>query len=198
MREETLQVFKREKSGKEASKKLRKKGYIPAIIYGKGMENLPIQVIYSDFEKIYNRHKEETVLFNLILENGSEKKIQAILKDVQRHPVTDRFIHLDFQYLEVNRPIEIKVPLKFVGKPVGITKGGVLEIILHEITLECLPKDIPDKIVIDLSALDVNQSLHIRDIKVPEGVRIVDDPQETVVTVVAEEETSKGSSGETP
>lgn len=187
MKQVTLKVSQREKTGKETAKKLRKAGFIPAILYGKGLEPLPLTIKYSDFEKVYKRYKGEAVIYTLEFENGSLPRRQAILKEIQRHPVTDLVIHVDFQAIEEDKPIEIRVPLEFVGKPVGVTKGGILEIMLHELTIECLPKDIPDKITVDLSSLDVGDSLHVADIKVPENVKVVDSPEDTVATVVAEE-----------
>ncbi len=187
MKQVTLKVSKREKTGKEVAKKLRKAGFIPAILYGKEIEPTPLTIKYSEFEKIYKRYKGEAVIYTLEFENGALSRKQAILKEIQRHPVTDMIIHVDFQAIEEGKPIEIKVPLEFVGKPVGVTKGGVLEIMLHELTIECLPSDIPDKITVDLSSLDVGDSLHVSDIKVPENIKVVDSPEETVATVVAEE-----------
>lgn len=187
MKQVTLKAMKREKTGKETAKKLRKSGFIPAILYGKEVEPISFALPYSDFEKIYNRYKGETVIYTLEISNGEVLRKQAILKEYQRHPVTDKFIHLDFQAIEEGHTVELEVPIEFVGKPVGITKGGILEIMIHELTIECLPKDIPDKITVDISHLDIGDSLHVRDIKVPENLKIKDHPEETVATVVAEE-----------
>ncbi|MFN3407106.1 MAG: 50S ribosomal protein L25/general stress protein Ctc [Caldimicrobium sp.] len=191
MKQIVLQAEPREKTGKEVSKKLRKKGLIPAILYGKGIEPIPLNIKYSEFEKIYNKYKGETVIFTLEFPNNKEFKKQAILKDIQKDPVTDLFIHLDFQSVEEGRPIEVEVPLEFVGKPIGITKGGILEIMLHELTIECLPTEIPDKIVVDISGLDIGDSLHVKDLQVPQGLKVKDHPEETVATVVAEEEATE-------
>lgn len=187
MKQVTLKAMRREKTGKETAKKLRKSGFIPAILYGKEVEPISFALSYSDFEKIYNRYKGETVIYTLEISNGEVLRKQAILKEYQRHPVTDKFIHLDFQAIEEGHTVELEVPIEFVGKPVGITKGGILEIMIHELTIECLPKDIPDKITVDISHLDIGDSLHVRDIKVPENLKIKDHPEETVATVVAEE-----------
>lgn len=188
MKQVTIKVERRTKTGKETAKKARKAGYIPAILYGKGIEPIPFLVPYSEFEKIHNRYKGEAVIYTFEFTNGETVRKQAVLKEYQRHPVTDKFIHLDFQVIEEGATIEIEVPLEFVGKPVGITKGGILEIMLHELTIECLPRDIPDKIIVDISHLDIGDSLHVRDIKVPENLKVKDHPDETVATVVAEEE----------
>lgn len=187
MKQVTLKAMKREKTGKETAKKLRKAGFIPAILYGKEIEPIAFALSYSEFEKVYNRYKGEAVIYTLEISNGEVLRKQAILKEYQRHPVTDKFIHLDFQAIEEGHTVELEVPIEFVGKPVGITKGGILEIMIHELTIECLPKDIPDKITVDISHLDIGDSLHVKDIKVPENLKIKDHPEETVATVVAEE-----------
>ncbi|MFN3567979.1 MAG: 50S ribosomal protein L25/general stress protein Ctc [Caldimicrobium sp.] len=190
MKQIVLQAETREKTGKEVSKKLRKKGLIPAILYGKDIQPIPLTIRYSDFEKIYNKVKGETVIYTLEF-NDKEFKKQAILKEIQRDPLTDRIIHIDFQSIEEGRPIEVEVPLEFVGKPIGITKGGILEIMLHELTIECLPSEIPDKIVVDISGLDIGDSLHVKDVQVPQGLKVKDHPEDTIATVVAEEEATE-------
>lgn len=186
MRQVVLTSFKREKTGKEIAKKLRKKGLIPAIIYGPHINPIPISVKFSELESILNKHKGETLLFNLEIINGESFKIQAILKEYQTDPITDKIIHIDFLAIHEKNLITIDVPLEFIGKPIGITKGGVLEILLHELSIECLPSNIPDKIQVDITNLDIGDVLHVKDIKVPEGIRIAEDLEKTVVTIVTE------------
>lgn len=186
MKQVTLSAIKREKTGKEISKKLRKQGLIPAIVYGPRFQPLPIAVKFNELESILIKHKGETLLFNLELTDGEPSKIQAILKDYQIHPLTDKIIHIDFLAIHEEETITLDIPLEFLGKPVGISKGGVLEILLHELTIECLPSNIPDKIYVDISNLDVGDVLHVKDIKVPEGFKVINDPEETVLTIVAE------------
>jgi large subunit ribosomal protein L25 len=187
MKQVTLSAIKREKTGKETAKKLRRQGLVPAIIYGHHFDPLPIAVKFSELESILHKYKGETLLFNLEINNGQTSKVQAILKEYQIHPVTDKIIHLDFLAIKEGETITLDIPLEFVGRPVGLTRGGVLEILMHELTIECLPANIPDKIQVDISNLDVGDVLHVKDIQVPEGVKVVDDPEETVVTIVAEE-----------
>ncbi len=187
MKQVTLSAIKREKTGKETAKKLRRQGLVPAIIYGHHFDPLPIAVKFSELESILHKYKGETLLFNLEINNGQTSKVQAILKEYQIHPVTDKIIHLDFLAIKEGETITLDIPLEFVGRPVGLTRGGVLEILMHELTIECLPANIPDKIQVDISNLDVGDVLHVKDVQVPEGVKVVDDPEETVVTIVAEE-----------
>jgi len=186
MRQVVLTSFRREKTGKEIAKKLRKKGLIPAIIYGPHINPIPISVKFSELESILNKHKGETLLFNLEIISGESFKIQAILKEYQTDPITDKIIHIDFLAIHEKNLITIDVPLEFIGKPIGITKGGVLEILLHELSIECLPSNIPDKIQVDITNLDIGDVLHVKDIKVPEGIRIAEDLEKTVVTIVTE------------
>jgi len=186
MKQVSLSALKRDKTGKECAKKLRKQGLIPAVVYGHNFNPVSISVKANELESILHKYKGETLLFNLEVQNGEVQKIQAILKDYQLHPVTDKIIHLDFVAIKEGEKISIDVPLEFIGRPVGLTKGGVLEVFMHTITVECLPSDIPDKIQIDISGLDLGDVLHVKDIKVPDGVKILDNPEETVVTIVAE------------
>lgn len=186
MKQVTLSAIKREKTGKEISKKLRNQGLIPAIVYGPRFQPLPIAVKFNELESILIKHKGETLLFNLELTDSEPYKIQAILKDYQIHPLTDKIIHIDFLAIHEEETITLDISLEFLGKPIGISKGGVLEILLHELTIECLPSNIPDKIYVDISNLDVGDVLHVKDIKVPEGVKVINDPEETVLTIVAE------------
>ncbi|MBZ4681068.1 50S ribosomal protein L25/general stress protein Ctc [Thermodesulfobacterium sp.] len=186
MRQVNLSVVKREKTGKECAKKLRKQGLIPAIVYGHNFDPVPISVKANELESILHKYKGETLLFNLEVQNGETQRIQAILKDYQLHPVTDKIIHLDFVAIKEGETVSIDVPLEFVGRPVGLTKGGVIEIFMHDLTVECLPSNIPDKIQVDISNLDLGDVLHVKDIKVPEGVKVLDDPEDTVITIVAE------------
>lgn len=186
MRQVSLSAVKRDKTGKECAKKLRKQGLIPAIVYGHNFDPVPISVKANELESILHKYKGETLLFNLEVQNGETQRIQAILKDYQLHPVTDKIIHLDFVAIKEGETVSIDVPLEFVGRPVGLTKGGVIEIFMHDLTVECLPSNIPDKIQVDISNLDLGDVLHVKDIKVPEGVKVLDDPEDTVITIVAE------------
>lgn len=188
MKQVNLTVTKRTKTGKEVAKKLRKNGLIPAIVYGSHTKPIPIAVRFNELEKIFSRYKGETLIFNLEIINGEVIKKQAILKDYQLHPVTDQIIHLDFFVIEEAEPIEIEVPLEFVGKPLGVSKGGILEILKHEVTIECLPNQIPDKITVDLRNLDIGDVLHVKDLKVSENIKIKNNPEETIVTIITEKE----------
>ncbi|RUM89767.1 MAG: 50S ribosomal protein L25 [Thermodesulfatator sp.] len=193
----------RSRTGKEAAKKLRRQGLVPAILYGPQTEPLPLAVKLSELKRILQRHRGEQLIFNLTLQkDGESEQRLALIKELQYHPVTDEIIHADFYEIRMDRPVEVDVPVEITGKAKGVQRGGILEIIMHEITVSCLPDRIPDRILIDVSELDLGDTLHVRDLTPPEGVKFAEDPDEPVVTVVeteaeGEEETAEEETGET-
>ncbi len=189
MRQVAFEAEVREKTGKEVAKKLRRQGLIPAILYGPHTEPLPLSVKVNELEKLLHRHRGESLIFNLtVQENGGTSQRLAILKELQYHPVTDKIIHADFYEIRMDEPVEVDVPVEVVGKAKGVEKGGLLEVLLRELTVSCLPDRIPDTIKIDVSDLDVGDVIHVRDITPPEGVKLVDHPDEPVVTILEVEE----------
>ncbi len=193
MRQVSFTVEVRKKTGKEAAKKLRKQGLIPAILYGPQTDPVPLTVRLNELKKILLRHRGEQIIFNLTVQgNGQSTQKMALIKELQYHPVTDEIIHADFYEVRMDRPVEVDVPVEIVGKAKGVERGGLLEVLMHEITVSCLPDRIPDKIEIDVSELDVGDTLHIRDLTPPEGVSFAEDPEAPVVTIVEVEEEGAG------
>ena len=185
--EMTVQV--REKTGKEVARKLRRQGLLPAIIYGRETENIPLAVEANELKKILFRHRGEQLIFNLNLKNnGSESRKMAIVKEIQVHPVTDEPLHVDFYEVSLEREIEVEVPVEIVGKAKGMERGGILEVITRELTISCLPMAIPNSIKIDVTSLDIGDSFHVEDLPVMEGIRVLDPPKTTILTIVSPEE----------
>ncbi|MEO2066302.1 MAG: 50S ribosomal protein L25 [Desulfurobacteriaceae bacterium] len=186
-----VQATKREKTGKQVAKKLRREGLLPAVIYGGGRpEATHIAVPAKEVKRL--KHHHGLIKLNL---DGEER--MCILKDIQYNWLGDVPIHLDFQEVTFGETIEVTVELEFVGTPVGVSEeGGVLEILKREITIETLPREIPEKITVDISNLHAGDALHVGDIPLPEGAKLVDSPDETVV-VVAEPEETAGEEEET-
>ncbi|AEF16557.1 50S ribosomal protein L25 [Thermoanaerobacterium xylanolyticum LX-11] len=186
--------------GKNAARKLKEKGYIPAILYGKGMESIPLAVETGKLRTIVQKHGRN-VLLNLIV-NGATH--QAILKDEQKDELTGKLIHIDFQRVSMNEKVEAAVPLKFEGVGVIESKGLLVQHQKWELNVEALPTDIPEEIVVDVSNLDIGDTILVKDVVVPEGVEKVDDSDEVILTVVApknadvaaEESTEAASEGE--
>jgi large subunit ribosomal protein L25 len=185
-----VKATRREKTGKQVAKKLRREGLLPAVIYGGGRpEATPIAVPAKEVKKLKHHHG----LVKLDLD-GEER--MCILKEIQYNWLGDVPIHLDFQEVTFGETVEVTVELEFVGTPVGVSEeGGVLEILKREVTIETLPREIPEKITVDISSLHAGDALHVGDIPLPEGAKLVDSPDETVV-VVAEPEAAEGEETE--
>jgi large subunit ribosomal protein L25 len=180
-----LQAEFRTVVGKEGAKKLRQVKRIPAIVYG-GPRG-PIPVVVNPLELLAVLEAGENVLINLSMTGGETPQTSVvILKDLQRHPVKGSPLHADFQEISMERKIRVEVPLLLSGEPTGVKeKGGILEHALRQLSVECLPLSIPDRIVLDVAALDIGDTLHVRDVTVAEGVRILDDGARVVASVLA-------------
>jgi large subunit ribosomal protein L25 len=176
-----LQVGLRDGHGKGAARKLRVAGEVPAVLYGRGAEPVALRVNRLSLDKVVQR--SANALLDLKGTQSVEGKI-VLLKAVQRDPVRRVLIHADFLVVDPKRAIEVSVPLHFIGKPKGLEEGGVLEPLLRELEIRVLPLSIPDSIDVDVSALLVGQSIHVRDIRLPEGAELMTDPEQSVVHVI--------------
>ncbi len=157
-----INVEKRaERRKKSLIKNLRKSGYIPGIIYGEGKLGLNIKLRENEFIRVYNKSIGEVAFFDFKLTNKSYK---TIIKEKQIHPVTRRILHIDFMEVHKGKPISISVPIKIIGEPNGVKKGGMLDVLIREVEVTCLPKDIPEDFEIDVSDLEIGDSIHIEDL----------------------------------
>jgi len=168
---------------KKEAEKLRRSGIVPAVIYHKGEETVPVSVNEIALKKLV--HSAESHIIDLQFPDGKIKR--SFIKDVQFHPVTDRIIHTDFQLFSADEIIELEVPVAVSGESAGVEKGGKLLIILHALTIKGKPDDMPDHFVIDVSALEIGHSIHVREIPMDAytGLQIMDDPDTPVITVLA-------------
>ena len=168
--------------GKEASRKLRQKGLVPAICYGPRMDSVPLTLDPKELMKTI--HMGENVLIDLMIQDGKEAAQKVVMvRDLQIDPIKDQCIHTDLLEVVMDEEISVEIPIVLVGKPEGVKMGGVLEQITREITVECLPTDIPQSIEVDVSQLDIGDTIHIGDIGLEKG-RILVDPATTLATVV--------------
>ncbi|SHG43080.1 LSU ribosomal protein L25P [Thermosyntropha lipolytica DSM 11003] len=183
---------RREIGTKGKLNRLKKEGYVPGIVYGKTKEALPIAVNSRHINKIFSTYGFRG-LFNLEIE-GEEKPVTVLLREMQTHPVTKEMIHLDFFAIDMNEEITSEVPIVIAGEEEILKKGGILQLGVKEVEVECLPKDLPEAIICDISALDIGDHMTVGDLKAPAGVKIISDPDSIVVTILApkvsEEETS--------
>lgn len=186
MQQVALQAQKRKKIGKGINRQLRLQNYIPGIVYGSTAEPFPIQVGLRELHRILSSSAGENVLINLEIGNENEPILQpVIIKELQTDPISREFIHVDFYRISLDKELTTHVPVVALGIPVGVQEGGILESSMREIKVKCLPTMIPDKIEVDVSPLKIGNTIHISDLTVPEGVTLLDSPEDVVMTVVA-------------
>jgi len=182
----TISVQPREALGTANSRRLRRGGLVPAVLYGAGEANLSLSVEHELAEKLYSH----AGVVELVID--SQGKRSAITKEIVRHPISSKILHIDFLAVRADELIILPVPVISEGTAAGEQEGGQLEQILREIDIECLPANVPEAIRVDVSALELDQSLLIKDLQLGEGVSAVGDPEQTVFQVriprVAEEE----------
>jgi large subunit ribosomal protein L25 len=174
-----LQAKNRQKEGSAESRRIRRSGRIPAVLYGRSGKAVSIDLDASEFVKGTKGISESTIV-NI---NVDGKAYDAFVKDTQRNIMDGNILHIDFYEVESGVALRAKVSLVMHGNPVGVREGGMLETPLHEIEVECLPKDLPERIEIDISGLKVNHSIHVRDIPLAQGVRLLSNPDQVVALV---------------
>ena len=192
MSEMTIQVERRERTGKGGSRESRRKGMIPGVVYGGGKDSVPIELDRKTFVEMMKKSGSENPIFLLQL-SGSGQERHAILRDLQRDPVSRMVIHLDFQRIEMTQKVHVTVTVELVGTAVGVkTEGGLVEFTTRELKVECLPGDIPKHIEVDISGLHVGQHIEAGAVTLPQGVTLFDDPEKVIVTLghVRTEETA--------
>ncbi len=181
MKKIKLKAEIREKTGTRESKRIRKKGFVTCELYGHGEKNYHLFINRKEFEKIFHQIHGETVIFEIEL---NDKKFDAVIKEIQRDILYGYPIHIDFQVIHEKEEITVPVPVILKGEAQGVKMGGILEHILHEVHVKTLPSRIPGHIEIDISELKLGESIHIKDIKLPKGISIVENPDETVCTIL--------------
>jgi len=172
----------RTEKGKNVNRRLRTQGLIPGIVYGAAKESVAVAVSPKEITTILRSASGENTLFDLELE-GKRRKV--ILKEFQLEPVKGQILHADFYEVALDRVIEVKVHVELQGTPVGVkVQGGILDFVTRELEVECLPRDIPEKIVVDVSGLELGKHLRVSDLKAPEKVKVLTEPDVVVVHVV--------------
>lgn len=174
----------RQGAGKGVARRLRREGWIPAVLYGEGVENRLLLIEARRLDALFRTAGVGSHLVDLEVEGDSGAKLLALLKEIQQDPVRGGVLHVDLQHVSLEKKIHLSVPVVLEGEPVGVkTGGGVLELLAREIELQCLPDNIPDEIRVDVSALEIGQSIHISEVVV-EGATILTAGDTGVATVV--------------
>jgi len=186
MKQVKLTARLREEKGKSAARKLRKNNQIPAVFYGPSREPLMLSVSKSDLRGILKRSTSENILLELRIEgNGKGGGGLAMLKELQTDPVKDQVLHADFYEISMDKELTIDVPIVLVNTPVGVTNGGMLQQVRRELKVSGLPGKLIDSLEVDVSNLDIGDSLHVRDIGLPEGLKPLDEGHLAVAVVAA-------------
>jgi large subunit ribosomal protein L25 len=194
-----IEVNAREAGSKHQARRLRREGKIPAVLYGPKVQPLALELNRKDFSsRVAGLEGSHLVRMKSASSTLADKV--ALVKEMQYHPITGEVIHADFYEVDLTARIEVSVPLHFVGKGAGVVRGGILQPIVREIQVECLPLDIPQFFNVDVSGLDIGDSVHIEDLPMPEGVTAVYDSNFALVTVatptVEEEPTAAAAAAE--
>jgi large subunit ribosomal protein L25 len=180
----TLKAQSREAGGKTRARRLRSQGFVPAIAYGKGLPSTPIAVTPKEVATVLKGAMGKNTVLELEL---GEKKLLVMIRDFTFHPIKRELEHVDFIEVQLDKPVEVDVPLLALGKAVGVTKGGVLRIVHRTVPVRCLPDRIPAKLEADVSHLELGQHVSTQDLKLPEGVTVRLLPEQTLIAVVAPE-----------
>ena len=187
MEEIFLDAEVREEVGRGKVNDLRLKGFIPAVVYAQGKDALPLKVSHKAFLGLVHQYRIESMIINLKIKDDKKNKPRVcLIKEMQYDPVHGGIIHVDFNEISLTKAIKVNVSVVTKGEPVGVKQeGGSLEHILWEIEVECLPTDIPKNFEIDVSLLKIGDSIHIKDLNVPEKVKVLNDPGVIVLSVAA-------------
>ncbi|MFQ5353491.1 MAG: 50S ribosomal protein L25 [Thermodesulfobacteriota bacterium] len=184
MEEISLQAGIRSVTGRAVARSLRREGIAPAVLYGPGIEkSLPLSINRKELERVLHLSAGANVIVTLEIEGGDKKT--AMFKEVVRHPVHNTIEHVDLIHVIYGTLITVEVPLQITGKAKGQVLGGIVQHGVRKMTVECLPRAIPDSLSVDITELDIGDAIHIKDVLLPEGVKLADDEALTVLSVVA-------------
>jgi large subunit ribosomal protein L25 len=172
-------------TGNGPARVLRQAGQIPAVLYGPGTESVLLSVNISDIDRVLKKGGIGQVLLNLVILNNGETSTKTVMvKELQLHPVSRNFLHIDFYEVAMDRKIMVNVPVTTTGKAKGVEVGGILQIIRRELEVQCLPLDVPESIEIDITDLDIGDSIHVGDISLQSEIEFLGGENITIVTIV--------------
>ncbi|UCF57882.1 MAG: 50S ribosomal protein L25/general stress protein Ctc [Deltaproteobacteria bacterium] len=186
MAKPVLNARTRQSKGKGAARKLRRNKQIPAIFYGPNREPLMLAMDYPELEGIIKQSAGENIILDLkVQSDGGTQTWNAILKDLQVDPIKDTYLHVDFYEISMDKEITVPVPIHLVNTPLGVEEGGILQHVRRELNVSCLPDKLIEALEVDVSQLQIGDSVHIRDIALPEGITCLDEEHLAVAVVAA-------------
>jgi large subunit ribosomal protein L25 len=178
-----LKAQPRDGKGKGDNRKLRVKGQVPAIVYGHGEATRSVSLDAHELELLLSKVHVENTVISLNIE-GEKQPIKTLVREVQTHPARGNVLHVDFYQIHAGERVHVQIPIRFVGTPAGVKAGGILQHTMDEIDIRCSADAIPERIDVDVSKLNINQSVHVRDLTIPEGVEVLDTEDRSVCSVI--------------
>jgi len=180
-----MNAFKRDDLGKQANKKVRNNGLVPAVVYGRNKENINISISGKELIKLLSatESKENSIISISI--DGTDEVRKVLLKEAHLDTLTSAPLHFDFYEITEGEKLKLVCPLNFVGKPEGVKQGGVIQTLSNQISIECIPEKIPNNITIDISNLNIGDTLFVEDLPVEEGITILSNPKSTTISILA-------------
>ena len=175
----------RASTGNSPSRALRREGNIPAVLYGPGSESVLLSISSLDLEHALKKVSVNQIIFNMAIKNAPIGSRSAMIKELQVHPMSRKFLHVDLYEISKDRKVTVNVPVVVKGKARGVEEGGMLQIIEREIEVLCLPFEVPESIQIDITDLGIGDSIHVKDLKVAENVEIPADTNYTILTILS-------------
>lgn len=197
MEEFRMKADIRSGKGKGPARKMRREGAIPAVLYGKDVAPLSLTISSRDWRNVESHARANAVIRMEVNDAAGVQERPVMVKSVQKAPIDQRILHIDFLQVNMERAVEVEVPIHFTGQPEGVVKGGVVEQHLRAVMVECLPGQIPEKIDIDISRLDIGDSIHVHEISIP-GVKLLDPPDVAIIGVTPPQAEEKVAAAAAP
>lgn len=179
----TLKAEPRSETGKGTNRKLRANGRIPAVIYGHGEETRPLTVDAHEVDRLFAHVHVENTIIELTIE-GEKAPVRALVREVQTHAYRANVLHIDFYQIHAGEAVTVEIPIRLLGSAVGVRAGGMMQHTLVELEIRCLPDQIPEVIEVDVTQLAIGDSVHVRDLTLPEAIESLVDPDRAVCSVI--------------
>ena len=186
MKQVKIKTQIRDEAGKKNARALRREGNIPAVVYKGGQETLSISLVEKELIHALRTSAGENVIINLQIgdKNKKDQNKTVIIKEIQHHPIKDNILHVDFHEISLTEAITVKVPIETKGEAVGVKRdGGILEHMLWELEIECLPTEIPEKIEVDIDKLEIGDAIYVKDLVVPPQIKVLNDLEAIAICV---------------
>lgn len=193
MSEQIIEVEKREATGSAASRRLRRDGQVPAVVYGGGMDSVSVTVNRKKLVTLLNAGGSDNTIFVLTM---GEQRRHALIRDMQVHPITGQLDHVDFQRILLSEKVRVTVHVELTGTAVGVKlENGIVDFVTRALEVECLPAEIPEELKVDVTSLHVGQHLEAKDVPLPANVTLVDSPDKVIVSVAGAKLAAEGEGG---